>query len=45
MTTMATASNKKDIVSLIVIGLTITFLSLQVIRLGREEINRIKHRL
>lgn len=26
----------------IVIGLTIVFLSLQVIRLGREEINRIK---
>lgn len=38
-----TASNK-GILGSVIIALTITFLSLQVIRLGREEINRLKRK-
>lgn len=37
-----TATQKKGMIGNIIVGLTIVFLSLQVIKLGREEINRFK---
>lgn len=39
---MTSTAPKKGMISNIIVGLTIVFLSLQVIKLGREEINRFK---
>lgn len=39
-----TTAKHKGMIGNIVVGLTIVFLSLQVIKLGREEINRLKEK-